>query len=44
MREYAFLLVHSLLHLLGYDHETKQQEEEMFSRQEQILKTMGILR
>lgn len=43
-REYAFLLVHSLLHLLGYDHETKEQEEEMFSRQEKILQAMGILR
>ncbi len=43
-REYAFLLVHSLLHLLGYDHETGEQEEEMFSRQEKILESMGILR
>ena len=43
-REYAFLLTHSLLHLMGYDHETKEQEEEMFRRQDEILKQLGIER
>ncbi|MBR5515825.1 MAG: rRNA maturation RNase YbeY [Clostridia bacterium] len=44
-REVAFLCVHSMLHLLGYDHEEgKAQESEMFSRQEEILCNMGIAR
>ncbi len=42
-RELAFLTVHSMLHLLGYDHVNNEQEEkEMFSRQEEILKIMGL--
>ena len=37
MRELAFLGVHGLLHLLGYDHMTKEDEEVMFGKQEMIL-------
>ena len=41
-REIAFLTVHSMLHLLGYDHETSPEDEkEMFTRQEEILTLMG---
>lgn len=36
-RELAFLTVHGLLHLLGYDHMTKEDEEEMFALQEVVL-------
>jgi len=36
-REIAFLGVHGLLHLLGYDHMEKQDEEVMFAKQELIL-------
>lgn len=36
-RELAFLGVHGLLHLLGYDHMTKEDEEVMFGKQEMIL-------
>ena len=37
MREIAFLGVHGLLHLLGYDHMQKADEEIMFAKQELIL-------
>ena len=43
-REYAFLITHSLLHLLGYDHETPEQEERMEKLQEDILGQLGISR
>lgn len=36
-RELCFLFVHGLLHLLGYDHMTKEEEEVMFPLQEKIL-------
>ncbi len=38
LREMSFLFVHGLLHLLGYDHMTKEEETVMFSLQEEILK------
>jgi len=41
-REIAFLAVHGTLHLLGYDHETKDDETVMFSMQESILEEMGL--
>ncbi len=37
VREIAFLGVHGLLHLLGYDHMKKEDEEIMFGKQEMIL-------
>ena len=43
-REMAFLTVHSMLHLLGYDHMEKDEEEVMFARQEEILDKLGISR
>lgn len=36
-REISFLAVHGLLHLLGYDHMNKEDEEIMFGKQELIL-------
>lgn len=36
-RELSFLSVHGLLHLLGYDHMKKEDEKEMFAKQERIL-------
>ncbi|MCL2573360.1 MAG: rRNA maturation RNase YbeY [Defluviitaleaceae bacterium] len=41
-RELAFLIVHSALHLLGYDHDTEDAEERMFALQEEILGEMGL--
>lgn len=43
-REFAFLEVHSLLHLLGYDHMKKEEERTMFGLQEEILSSLGITR
>lgn len=43
-RELSFLFLHGLLHLLDYDHLTKEEEEEMFTLQEEILKKLEILR
>ncbi len=43
-REFAFLMAHSMLHLLGYDHMTPEEETAMFSRQEEILNALGIRR
>lgn len=36
-REFSFLFVHGLLHLLGYDHMTLEDENIMFPLQEEIL-------
>lgn len=43
-REYAFLILHSMLHLLGYDHMTKEDAAVMEEKQRTILNQMGILR
>lgn len=43
-REVAFLLTHSLFHLLGYDHMTPEDETEMFAKQEKVLQKLGITR
>ncbi len=42
-REVAFLTVHSMLHLLGYDHETGDEEDlDMRARQSAIMDAMGL--
>lgn len=43
-REFAFLIVHSVLHLLGYDHMTPEDAAFMEDKQTNILKKMNILR
>ena len=43
-REAAFLITHSLFHLLGYDHMTPEEETEMFAKQEKVLEKLGITR
>ena len=44
-REVAFLITHSLFHLLGYDHVNGEEEEkEMFGKQEKVLDKLGITR
>ncbi len=43
-REISFLTVHSMLHLLGYDHLTEEEEKNMFELQEIILNQNGFAR
>ncbi|MBO5733666.1 MAG: rRNA maturation RNase YbeY [Clostridia bacterium] len=45
VREMCFLAVHSVLHLLGYDHERSAEEEKIqFEKQDEILNILGITR
>lgn len=44
IRELGFLSIHGFLHLLGYDHMEKEEEEKMFSRQKEILDDYGLTR
>lgn len=43
-REFAFLVAHSMLHLCGYDHETKEEAAVMEEKQERILNLLRITR
>ena len=44
-RELAYLVVHSMLHLLGYDHlDEGPQKKQMRAREEAILAELGITR
>lgn len=43
-REFAFLILHSMLHLFGYDHMTKEEADIMEAKQKKILQDMCILR
>lgn len=44
-REIGFLTVHSMLHLLGYDHETSQLDQRiMREKEESVLEKLGISR
>lgn len=43
-REFAFLILHSMLHLFGYDHMTPEEAAVMEAKQNEILSEMNILR
>ena len=43
-REIGFLALHGFLHLLGYDHMTKEDEVVMFTKQRDILEKYGLSR
>ncbi len=43
-REVCFLATHGLLHLLGYDHMTEEEEKIMFKEQEELLNAFEIKR
>lgn len=44
IREFAFLIAHSALHLCGYDHETPEEAKVMEEKQEAVLTKLGITR
>ena len=44
LRELSFLAVHGFYHLLGYDHQTPEEEKVMFTKQEEVLEAYGIRR
>jgi len=41
-RELALLVIHGVLHLLGYDHATQEEKETMWARQEAVLSQAGF--
>ncbi|HWI51586.1 MAG TPA: rRNA maturation RNase YbeY [Symbiobacteriaceae bacterium] len=43
-RELGFLVAHGMLHLLGYDHQTPEDEAAMMARTEEILGGLGLTR
>jgi len=43
-RELAFLVTHSMLHLLGYDHINEAEREIMEKKQKIILEEQGYIR
>lgn len=43
-REFSFLITHSFLHLIGYDHIKNNDEKKMISMQNNILSNLGIYR
>ncbi|MDO4518926.1 MAG: rRNA maturation RNase YbeY [Eubacteriales bacterium] len=43
-REFCFLVAHSMLHLLGYDHMTPEEAAVMEAKQKEILEQLGITR
>ena len=43
-RELAYLAVHGMLHLLGYDHLDEEEKKIMRSKEEYFLKKQGLLR
>lgn len=43
-REFAFLIAHSMLHLMGYDHMEDDEAKIMESKQKEILDNLGIFR
>ena len=44
MREYAFLIAHSVLHLTGYDHMEDEERQVMEQKQREIMERLDILR
>lgn len=43
-RELVYLFVHSVLHLMGYDHMDEEEKAEMRGREEEIMEQIGLVR
>lgn len=43
-REIVYLFVHSMFHLMGYDHLNEEDKEEMREQEEKIMTTLGVER
>ena len=43
-RELGYLVCHSVLHLLGYDHENDDERAVMRQKEEAVLETLGLVR
>lgn len=43
-REFVYLFVHSILHLLGYDHMEEDEKKEMRAAEEQVMQSIGLSR
>ena len=43
-REVIYLFVHSILHLLGYDHMEEDEKAEMRAREDEVMDELGITR
>ena len=43
-REMGFLVVHSMFHLMGYDHEIEEDAKDMRVREEEVLTSLNLIR
>jgi probable rRNA maturation factor len=43
-REWCYIFAHGIIHLLGYDHQTKSTEKEMNGIVEEVMKHLGVNR
>ncbi len=43
-REVVYLTVHSMFHLMGYDHEAEDERKEMREREKAVLKELGVFK
>ncbi|MBU5675677.1 rRNA maturation RNase YbeY [Alkaliphilus sp. MSJ-5] len=43
-REMGFLVVHSMFHLMGYDHDTSEDTKDMRYREEAVLSSLNLIR
>lgn len=43
-REIGFLVVHSMFHLMGYDHDTEETTKEMRKKEEDVLQSVNLMR
>ncbi len=41
-RETKYLIIHALMHLFGYDHETEEEKAQMRAKEKAVLKILGI--